>query len=681
MAVGTILFFLVVCFCLGFTATFFVKNASNFLERNLMRLGFGLSLLPFVALILNILHIPIDWRIILFLSAIYPAYFLIKHFKTLKLKLKITKYDLTIILMLIVFLINFYVYASGAFSYPYLENDDSWGHAETSKSIAEKKSAWREGYATLRYADPYPPTYGIFMGIMHQTNDSMYWTLKFFNALIISLSTIFFFFFVYQLTMNRSIAFFSAFFLFAIPSYLSHFIWALALTMPLFFVTFYAAERIQTDRKWAVVTSLVMVTTLTSSPSHSAYFGFFFAIYFFAKMIIERKFLGFHAAAGIGGVVLSFLVWWIPMFFKHGVIGTLKGLGLLAYEDVLGVAEILGTGDRVYNFSDFFVAQGQNLINNPVGIGKMMTLLLLMALLFFLFHVFLQSKRMSKKWGKLLIKGGIGVATLLLVIGIILFLNSDRYDVRNPAQSDMLKAHMKSTLFFLFLSFAIMIVMGLWIAPHLKKNKWTLIALMWLLFSFYAVNATLYPYKLSPFRAWMVLAIPVCMLASYATFSVAKLGKSAGGMIGFYAIIAVLLSGAFFTSAQQKIEVNTANWPPGGFWTSGEELGAYLWIKDNIPKQTKIFAYGTNGPLIGFDMYTCHWCEDVRRHMRENYEDSAQDTYDWLKQHGYEYVIIDGQAIRRYGANVSNIKIQEMASSGLFTPAYQNQGMVFLKLV
>jgi len=49
MVFATIILFFVYSFSLGFTATSFLRNSNNFLERNLMRLGFGLLLIPFVA--------------------------------------------------------------------------------------------------------------------------------------------------------------------------------------------------------------------------------------------------------------------------------------------------------------------------------------------------------------------------------------------------------------------------------------------------------------------------------------------------------------------------------------------------------------------------------------------------------------------------------------------------------
>ena len=196
MSLITIVLFFVYCYGLGFTVSSFVKNSENFLERNLMRLGFGLSLLPFLALVLNMIKIPADWRIILALSLVYPLYYLLRNYKKFNFSFKLTKTNLSIFIMLIIFFVNFYIYGSGAFNYPYLEDDDSWSHAMGVKYISIEKTAFVGADTPFHYIDPYPPAYDLLLGILHQTNDSVYFTLKFFNALIISLSTIFFYFFI-----------------------------------------------------------------------------------------------------------------------------------------------------------------------------------------------------------------------------------------------------------------------------------------------------------------------------------------------------------------------------------------------------------------------------------------------------------------------------------------------------
>ena len=603
----SIVLFFIYTFCLGFTITSFVKNSGNFLERNLMRIGFGLAALPFLGLILNLLRIPIDWKLILALSLVYPLYYLFRYKPKPQLQFKITKTTISILAMLVLFAINLYIYTSGAFAYPYLEDEDSWSHAMGVKFVSIEKTVFAGVKNPFHYIDPYPPTYEILLGVLHQTNDSVYWTLKFFNALIISLSTIFFYFFVKVFTQDKNKALFAAFALLSIPAFMSHFIWAISIAVPLYFVVFYALERIKYDVKWWIVAALSMVTVFTATPTHSTYFGLFLVLYVVTKIILERKLLIWHIAAGVSGLSLSFLFWWLPMILKHGLAGTLKGVGFnIGYAKELGLRVALrGTGDRIYTFSDFFIAQKQNMINNPIGIGIFLSILTAVALIF----LFLKYKDLFK-----------------------------------------------------------------------KENYWLIITLVWLIFTFYAVNAARFSIKLSPFRAWMLLAIPVCILAAQGAFNLMSISKRSMGNFGKFAILIVLLVGIFFTSTQQKIAVNTANWPPGAFWTSGEEIGGYIWMRENLPPNTRVFTFKNNGPVIGMDRYTCHWCDDIRGYMRNNFNESPEDTYNWLKNNNYEYLIIDGQTVSKFGANESNIKLQGLVQSGLFQPVFQNQGAVIFKI-
>ncbi|MBN4049046.1 hypothetical protein JYT91_00345 [archaeon AH-315-M20] len=605
----TILLFFVYCYGLGFTVSSFVKNSENFLERNLMRLGFGLSLLPFLAIVLNIIKIPADWRIILVISIAYPIYYVFKNYSKFDFskftKIRITKTNLSIFAMLIIFFVNFYIYGSGAFNYPYLEDDDSWAHTFGVKYISMNNNAFSQPAAEyVRYINPYPPAYDILLGILHQTNDSVYWTMKFFNALIISLSTIFFYFFVKEFTGNKNKALFAAFALMSIPAFMSHFIWSISLTVPLYFVFFYAIERIKHDRKWWIISGLVMVTVIISSPTHSTYFGLFVGLYYLTKAFLEKKLLVYHALAVIFGVGISFIFWWIPMIMKHGFFGTLKGLGI-AVERGASALSVGGTADRVYTFKDFFFAQKQNMINNPIGIGIFLSILTIIGLV----YIFLKFKHLFK-----------------------------------------------------------------------KENHWIVITFVWFILTFYAVNAVKMTIKISPFRAWMLLAIPVCILAAEGAFNLMSISKKSIGKTGMYAVLLILLTGIYFTSTQQKIAVNTATWPPGAFWTSGEEIGAYIWMKDNLPKNSHAFTYWNNGPIIGMDMFSCHWCPDIRRYMKTGFNENTQDTYNWLKSHDYAYIIIDGQTVREFGIEQVNQKVNGFAESGLFQPVFQNQGAVIFRI-
>src|SRR4030042_1450406 len=101
--------------------------------------------------------------------------------------------------------------------------------------------------------DPYPPGYDLLMGVLLQTANSVMWILKFFNALIISVSIAFFYFFAKELMGDKNKALFSTFCLAAVPAFMSHFIWAISLAVPLYFVAFYCLERIKQDKKWFIV--------------------------------------------------------------------------------------------------------------------------------------------------------------------------------------------------------------------------------------------------------------------------------------------------------------------------------------------------------------------------------------------------------------------------------------------
>jgi hypothetical protein len=83
---------------------------------------------------------------------------------------------------------------------------------------------------------------------------------------------------------------------------------------------------------------------------------------------------------------------------------------------------------------------------------------------------------------------------------------------------------------------------------------------------------------------------------------------------------------------------------------------------------------------MGMDMYTCHWCEDVRYYQRNGFNETAQENYNWLKGKEYEYMIIDGQTVQRFGVNESNMKIQGLVESGLFKPVLQNNGAVLFRI-
>jgi hypothetical protein len=314
MSFFTVILFFIYTYGLGFSITRLVKESENILERNIMRVGIGLGVFTILGVILGVFHVPIDWKIFFILSFIAPIIWGIRAFKngTFRFpKIKLTKSNLSIIFAILIFAASLFMYTSGAFKYPWLEDDDPWTHALGIKYITTEKKITEPlvGKDIFNYIEPYPPGYGILMGVLHQTSQSMRFTLKFFNALIISLGIIFFYFFVKQFTDRRNKALFSTFVLAAIPSYLSHFIWAHSLVMTLFIVSLYCLIRIERDKRWIYPTIAVISAAALTQPTQPIKFLFIYAIYFIVKSIYKRKFQVREFIGIAGGYLLS-LVWW-----------------------------------------------------------------------------------------------------------------------------------------------------------------------------------------------------------------------------------------------------------------------------------------------------------------------------------------------------------------------------------
>ena len=76
------------------------------------------------------------------------------------------------------------------------------------------------------------------------------------------------------------------------------------------------------------------------------------------------------------------------------------------------------------------------------------------------------------------------------------------------------------------------------------------------------------------------------------------------------------------------------------------------------------------------DKFICHWCIGVQDYQRNGFNSTAEDSYNWLKKEQYKYVIIDGQATRRFGINETNNKIKGLIGSGRFKPVFGNNGII-----
>src|SRR3989338_4375334 len=604
ISIITIILFFIYLWGLGFTATYFVKKPEHFWERQFLNLGIGLGLFPILAIVLNFLHIPLDWKVFLLLSIAFPMYRVVKSIQA-KTKpdfsalLKFTKSDLSILTVLVIVLASFYMYASGAFNYPYLEDEDPWGHAVGAKYVSVEKNAYDpvlEGGnkidPALSYIDPYPPAYDILMGILHQTSPDLNWTLKFFNALLISLGFLFFYFFVNSFVQNKTKALIATFFLAVIPSYLSHFIWAHGMTITLLFPALYAFNKIFEEKKWAIILAVMVAGIwVTQNLSQPIKLTTLLLIYAIVASVIHHRFLKYHFAGIVGGMILC-QFWWMAMVQKYSLKGFVgawdsnlvnNGAALTSDYNLLDKAFSViksltnpgGTGSRAYTFGDFFVAKSNNMINAPIGIGIVLTLLALFGLVYLVF----------------------------------------RY--RSALVS--------------------------------QENCWKVVAVFWLVYTFWVVNGMTFPISIArdAFRSWFLLAIPVSIIAAEGTYVFINTFRKNKLVQVFLTVLIVV--GVGLTSGVHKYEANTSIWPTSGSFSNMQEPFLYGEIFKQLPLNSKVFLYAHRDKLvIGYNMFSCDWCQEVKDFRNDIIYKNHDELHSFLIRNEYEYFMINKNMDYKY---------------------------------
>ena len=690
----TILLFFIYTWGLGFTATAFLKKSHNFFERNLMRIGIGLGILPILGLVLNFLKIPLDWKIFLLISMAYPVFVLAKKIIRKELPkiegLKLTKANICLIIVFLLFFATFYMYASGAFKYPWFEDDDPWSHAAGVRYVAIEKTVTpgENNPGTdyfLPYLGPYPPAYDLVLGVLHQTSPYIMWTMKFFNALIISLGIIFFYFFAKRFMKNSGKALFATFILAAIPCFLSHFIWAHALIPALFFVLIYCIDSIFQDKRYTIISSLILASLLVTQPGQAIKIGIFVALYIIVKSVSNRKFLMNFIYIYIPAGILS-LTWWgtqaKEIFAMRGAGEILQGAGAAISKPLLQrIWELIvkffpassGTATRVYTFDDFFVAKSQNMINNPVGVGSIIYLLLFVFMLLMFIYIVQKTLKTAREQRTLFY----ALIIINFLAGIVMLLLSVRYITALFGSPIFI-----SLLLDLYAMLLIALAFGiLYLTGKLKNREdWIMVVLLWLLFTFLGINSMTFnlPVGLMAFRFWMLFAIPAALIAAEGAWVLSSIMKKF--KIPRIAVLVALAVMIIFTSGIPKYQVNTAMWGPGATLSATGQTTDYVWLK-TLPLNTRVFTFDEHHRyrVIALNKDTCEWCPHIIELHKNVINMSIDDIYSKLKSEKYEYAIAGVIHVQMYG-KAAEEQINELIASEYFTPVYQTQTSVILKI-
>lgn len=405
MQLASVFWFFTVLWGIGASATRVLRLdlGVGFIEGFFANTGFGLALFPILSVIMNFMGIPLNWFVYLMFALCVPFAYAARSLKkystkglrgfSRSLKNELDKafdsWDGVRFLASVLFAsILFYVLVFGAFRYAWLEDGDPWEHASSAKyvSLFNTYSVPADMYVA-HYLEPYPPAYATLMGVTHQLNSRVSWTLKFFNSLIICLGIVFFYIFVKKLSGSSQLAFYSSFFLAVANSYSSHFIWAQAYNVAIFYPAFYAFESLKDDRKWFFMAFPISASVLLVQATTGVMFGVFFFLYFIVKSLSERKLQKLVLFAGLIGFMLALSFYWAPMYAKFGFLNIYsKNVAANPSAGDISLSFLKpNEGDsfnRVYSFHEFVHAADPTHIPQPTGLGEVYFGLLLFSVLF-----------------------------------------------------------------------------------------------------------------------------------------------------------------------------------------------------------------------------------------------------------------------------------------------------------
>ncbi|MBW2975227.1 hypothetical protein KY366_05910 [Candidatus Woesearchaeota archaeon] len=375
------------------------------------------------------------------------------------------------------------------------------------------------------------------------------------------------------------------------------------------------------DKRWLYLSVLAIASTWLVQLTQSVKITVLIGIYWLCKSLTEKKLNLKIIMAEICGLFIAFIIWWGPMLLKYKGNFLTLGLGQYSSSTFKTGAEkayfgVIGSAKGFYTFNDFFIAKHINRINNPIGVGVVICLLLVVSLLYIIFK-FKDSKN--------------------------------------------------------------------------KKEWWKFTAMLWLLFTFLGIHGgTRFPIAFWSFRFWMLFAIPMSILVSEGAWFLIRFidGFNTNRTIKFLfrtVMLTLIIAGVWFTSGAQKYSVNTAIWGPGGWLMAKNEAEGYIWLKQNLPINTRVFPFSIAhaNRMAGLDMESCEWCPEVIQ-FREyliNKTPDPMEAYNFLRSEGYEYAIIDAHYAEQLGANETNELISSLIASGLFQPVKQTQTTIAFKLL
>jgi hypothetical protein len=424
----TILLFIAITLLAGYTIT--AKILTQSATKNIiLTSATGICLWIVMIYITRLLHIPQHILIYLALFTISATLMffhthkktITKHsvIQTIHHDLQFSKKHpyLTTALLIIIFA-GTYTFFSGSFAYPYLEDGDPYHHLDAATYVKERLTGVQEAKLIVMYFEPYPFAYATIMGLLFQTNTDGIWTLKFFNALFLSLGICLFYIFVKEFTQSNTTAIIATGVLVSLPAYLSHFIFAHSLGTSLFGLgLYYITKHYQLDTKHKFQLTLYtipLIIAVSATLCIQAVLGVAFGLLCLSYFIVHTIKNGFNTAVFTSlasSVVLAIAIFWLPMMIIHGGVSGIITSG--SAENWWQISVMESSNQSFFTFKDFFIALPYGGIDTHIGIGIAASILAIIGLLFAIKNI-VQKKEESTY---ITIVGVWWIITLLGILG------------------------------------------------------------------------------------------------------------------------------------------------------------------------------------------------------------------------------------------------------------------------
>lgn len=676
MSIETVFIFFVVCYSLGHSLDLLLGISNKNVTFKIFRFGFGLAIIPVLAVILDAFSIPLHIYWFLSIGIIITAakYYFIKNSKEISQSKDIPISHIVIVVLLS--MVSLAMYLKGAFSYTYMEDGDSWLYTTVAKVIAENHT-FSADYRYNHVSEPYTQGYQIILGLLHQTNDSIYWTVKFFNSVFAALSLPFFYVLaleVFKQSKNaKTISLASTFMIFAVPSWLTHHIYSMTLNATLLPLLFCALFRTVKDWRWGLIAG-VLLGSLILNHFFTAFVSLILTLYVFVLALLNGK-------LDIKAIVYTFsistfiaLFFYIPSSFirhryysdnpSHESHGGIEMFTAWFYENyqlcfLFILIAIVGL---------FLIIQARKSI---ARINKKTSFFLTLIISLCLFVIFAIPEQIIQ------VKG---CCSRIYTLNDFLF-PEVRNLMHNPIGWGMI--------------YSIFVMIGL---VYLIKQLWSqnpygvgvfLLVNLFIL-TFFLAHGMRLSIGMMTFRMWTFMTVFSSLIAGYGLFKVINnVANKVSFKIRNMITIASLL-GVTLTSYAVKYDINTMPWPDHELIIEPSHK-LHAWVRDNLPKNSNVVNIcRDSGYLTSYDMLPPITDKRVTPPWRQNhdpaiYEISSSlngfELYKKLTDLNIEYIVVGFSCSSREEDREEIVSlVKRISASELFKKIHSSQSDVLLRV-